>query len=65
MEVGWSRLTLPSYNHGQALTRLEGAPARDSILVLARKVTVQQMTYHFISLHSMALRWITQKGDRR
>ena len=58
-------LGIAPYNLRQALTRLEGSPAGDSILVLARKVTVQQMTYHFISLHSSALRWVTRKGDRR
>ena len=38
---------------GQALTRLEGAPASISILVQSEEVTVQQMTEHYTSLHSL------------
>ncbi len=44
---------------GQASTRLEGAPARISIQVLVREVTVQQMTEHYTSLHRVALRRVT------
>ena len=44
---------------GQALTRLEGAPASISIQVLVREVTVQQMTEHYTSLHRVALRRVT------
>ena len=55
-EVAWSRLALPPDNLRQALTRMVRAPARESILVLPGEVTVQQMTSHFISLHSVVLR---------
>ncbi len=48
-----------------AKTGLEGTPDRQSILVLPGKVTVHQLTCHFISLHSMVLQWVTRKGDRR
>jgi hypothetical protein len=49
---------------GQALTRLEGAPARLSIQAWVREVTVQQMPEHYTSLHSVSLRRVRQNGDR-
>ena len=48
---------------GQALTRLEGAPASISIQVLVREVTVQQMTSHYTSLHRVALRRVTRDEE--
>src|SRR5947208_16714574 len=48
---------------GQALTRLEGAPARLSIQVLVREVTVQQMTEHYTSRHSVSLRRVTRDEE--
>src|SRR5438270_2888873 len=53
-------------NPRQALTRLVGAPdTYHSILVVPGEVSVQQMTYHFISLHTGVLRWVRRKGDLR
>jgi hypothetical protein len=51
------------FNLRQALTRMVRAPARESILVLPGEVSVQQMTSHFLSLHSIVLRWVTRRGD--
>ena len=61
---GWmgSLGSAPS-NLRQALTPMVRAPARESILLLPGEVTVQQMTSHFLSLHSMALGWVTRRGD--
>ncbi len=48
---------------GQASTRLEGAPARLSILLIPGEVTVQQMASHYTSLHSVALRRVTRDEE--
>jgi hypothetical protein len=61
--VGWVRLAVPPSHPGQALTRLEGAPASISILVWAREVTVQQMTEHYTSLHSLSLHRVTRDEE--
>ena len=47
----------------QALTRLEGAPARLSIQAWVREVTVQQMTEHYTSLHNVSLRRVTRDEE--
>src|SRR2546421_3076030 len=48
---------------GQASTRLEGAPARLSILLIPGEVTVQQMTEHDTSLHNVSLRRVTRDEE--
>jgi len=58
-------LGIAPYNLRQALTRLEGTPDRQSILVLPGKVPVHQLTCHFPSLLMGSLRWVRRRGDRR
>jgi hypothetical protein len=61
--VGWVRLAVPPSHPGQALTRLEGAPATISILVQSEEVTVQQMTERDTSLHNVLLRQVTRDEE--
>ncbi|HEX6555611.1 MAG TPA: hypothetical protein VF026_22810 [Ktedonobacteraceae bacterium] len=42
---------------------MEGAPASISILVQSGEVTVQQMTEHDTSLHSVSLRRVTRDEE--
>jgi hypothetical protein len=63
--VGWVRLAVPPSHPRQALIRLETHPTDISIPVLPGEVTVHELTCHFTSLHSVSLRWVTRKGDRR
>ncbi|TMD71472.1 MAG: hypothetical protein E6I97_18700 [Chloroflexi bacterium] len=53
----------PPSNPRQASTRLERAPASISILVQSGDVTVQQMTEHDTSLHSVSLRRVTRDEE--
>src|SRR5947209_2973730 len=63
-EVVRGRLALPPTDPGQTSTRMGAHPIAISILVVPGEVTVYQLTCHFISLHSVSLRWVTRKGDR-
>ncbi len=54
--------SVPSHP-GQALTRLEGAPARLSILLIPGEVTVQQMASHYTSRHNVSLRRVTRDEE--
>jgi hypothetical protein len=53
--VGWIREASPPSHPGQALTRLETHPTNTSIALLPGEVTVQKLTCHFTSLHSVAV----------
>ena len=57
------RLAVSPYNPRQALTRLERAPASISILVQSGDVTVQQMTEHDTSRHSVLLHRVTRDEE--